>query len=99
MKILAIIDVVPGADLGLVRQHLDDELRASWRLLSDDVLREAHATATPSRVVFVLETADVPEAQRRFSEMPLVTRGLLAVELIELRPFTNWSRLFATQGS
>jgi hypothetical protein len=94
MKVLALIDVAHGADIGKVRAGIEEELRASWELYKAGLLREAYATATPTRVVFVLEVESVAEAQRHLSEMPLVTAGLMHIELIELKAFTNWSLLF-----
>jgi hypothetical protein len=95
MKVLAIIDVVPGADVAAVRARLDEELRASWRLFAEGKLREAYGTATPTRVVFVLEAESVGEARAELEHMPLVAEQLFRVELVELRPFTNWSLRFA----
>jgi hypothetical protein len=95
MKILAIIDVVPGADVAALRARLEEELHASWKLFAAGKLREAYATSTPTRVVFVLEAESVAEAKSEMERMPLVAAKLLRVELVELRPFTNWSLLFA----
>jgi hypothetical protein len=95
MKILAIIDVVPGSDVTELRARLDEELRASWILFAGGKLREAYATSAPTRVVFVLEAANMAEADAELERMPLVAARLLRVELVELRPFTNWSLLFA----
>jgi hypothetical protein len=95
MKILAIVDVVPGADVAAMRARLHEELRASWKLFTADTLREAYATASPTRVVFVLEAESVAEANAEMDRMPLIAAQLLRVELVELRPFTNWSLLFA----
>ena len=58
-------------------------------------MREAYATPSPTRVVFVLEAADAEAALEHLRKLPLVATGLLRVELIELRPFVNWSLLFA----
>jgi hypothetical protein len=95
MKILAIIDVVTGANLEELRSELPNELRGSWELFSQGVLREAYATASPGRVVFVLEAEDHADAQKQLDSLPLVGKKILRVELVELRPFVNWSMLFA----
>jgi hypothetical protein len=95
MKILALIDVAPGAGVESIRAELVDELKGSWQLFSSGVLREAYATATPSRVVFVLEAADAADAERLLRQLPLIAGGMLRLEVIELRPFVNWSMLFA----
>jgi len=46
-------------------------------------------------VVFVLEAEDRAHAQTEISKLPLIASGSFHVELIELRPFVNWSLLFA----
>jgi hypothetical protein len=95
MKFIAIIDVVPGAPLENVKADLPNEVRESWKLFATGALREAYATDSPTRVVFVLESADAASAAADLGKLPLIRAGLLAHELIELRPFANWSLLFA----
>jgi hypothetical protein len=95
MRILAIIDVAPSAKLETVKRELVSELKGSWALYASGTLREAYATASPTRVVFVLEADDVAHADRELYKLPLVAQGLFTCELVELRPFVNWSMLFA----
>ena len=95
MKILAIIDVAPGTQMESVRAKLANELKGSWALFASSVLREAYATATPTRVVFVLEAEGAVHAEEHLRKLPLVAAGHLNFELVELRPFVNWSILFS----
>ena len=95
MKVLAIIDVAPGAQMETVRSRLADEIKGSWALFASGVLREAYATAAPTRVVFVLEADDLAHAGEQLRKLPLIAAGLLRFELTELRPFVNWATLFA----
>jgi hypothetical protein len=95
MKLLAIIDLASDAPIELVRRELPDELKGSWDLFAKGVLREAYLTETPTRVVFILEAADMTDAEEKLERLPLVAKGAMRVGLIELRPFTNWSRLFS----
>ena len=95
MKILAIIDVLPGAAMESVRAELTNELKGSWTLFASGVLREAYAAATPTRVVFVLEAEDAAHAEEHLRKLPLVAAGHFNFEIVELRPFVNWSMLFA----
>jgi hypothetical protein len=95
MKLLAIIDLAPDASADEVRRELPNELKGSWDLFAKGVLREAYQTETPTRVVFILEAADMTDAEEQLEGLPLVAKGAMRVGLIELRPFTNWSRLFA----
>jgi hypothetical protein len=98
MNILAIVDVAESASVERIRADLKSELRASWALFTSGVLREAYATERPTRVVFVLEAADVAAAQRALDGLPLVAAGQFRVELTEFRPFANWSLLFDSAG-
>lgn len=95
MKVLAVVEVAPGARMEDVRARLAAELRESWALFASGVLREAYATASPGCVVFMLEAEDAGHAEMQLRKLPLVAEGLLRLELTELRPFTNWSLLFA----
>jgi hypothetical protein len=67
----------------------------SWRLFASGFLREAYATGAPTRVVFVLEAESSTAADTQLRKLPLVAQGRMLVELVELRPFVNWSMLFA----
>jgi hypothetical protein len=95
MKVLAVLTLMPEAQVGTVRAELANELRGSWALYSADVLREAYATEDPKRVVFVIEAEDSAAAKRQLAQLPLVAAGMFNVECLELRPFVNWSMLFA----
>ena len=64
-------------------------------MFASGVLREAYATATPTRVVFVLEAEDAARAEEHLRKLPLVAAGHFNFEIVELRPFVNWSMLFA----
>ena len=95
MKVLAVVSLAASADLSEVRRLLVEELRGSWTLFSENIVREAYMTDDPSRVVFVLEAEDLAAAEGRLQKLPLVKSGAFTLQLIELRPFANWARLFA----
>jgi len=95
MKFLAIIDVTAGAPMEAIRGELPQELRGSWALYASGVLREAYATESPGRVVFVLEASDAADAKRHLDTLPFLAKGAMQAHLFELRPFVNWSMLFA----
>lgn len=95
MKVLAILTLMPEAELGRLRAELASELRGSWELYASGILREVYATEDPKRVVFVLEADTAAAARRQLASLPLIAAGMFKVECIELRPFINWSMLFA----
>ena len=94
MKVLAIIGLSETADRSQVVGRLNEELQESWELFAGGVIREAYMTDDPSRVAFVLETTDLAAAETALRRRPLVRGGQFAFQLIELRPFSNWARLF-----
>lgn len=96
MKYLALIDVEDSAALERVQAEISGELIGLWQLFASGVLREAYATSTPTRVVFVLEVDGQVRAEEHLRTLPLIAAGLLHVDLVELQPFVNWARLFAS---
>lgn len=95
MKCLAIIDVADKAPIDAIRAGLRDELRHSWTLFVEGTLREACATDKPTQIVFVLEANSVEEAASHLGRLPMIEAGIITFRVIELRPFANWSLLFA----
>jgi hypothetical protein len=95
MKILATLTVKPEANLEKLRAELADELRGSWALYACGALREVYATERPRRVVFVIEAADAAAARQLLAPLPWVAAGAFEIAFSELRPFVNWSMLFA----
>ena len=98
LKVLAILSLKAKASFESVRAELANEIRCSWSLFATGVLREAYATEIPSRVVFVIEADDMAAAERQLVPLPLIAAGLFDVEFMELRPFVNWSMLFARES-
>jgi hypothetical protein len=96
MKVLAMLTLKPDARLDAVRADLANEIRGSWSLFASGVVREAYATELPSRVVFIIEADSVADAERSLSSLPLIAAGMFEVKTMELRPFVNWSLLFAS---
>jgi hypothetical protein len=95
LEVLAIIDVARGAKTAELRKALPEEIKGSWGLFASGVLPEAYATASPTRVVFVLEAENGAAAEAQLRSLPMVAAGSMRVEYVELRPFVNWSALFA----
>ncbi len=98
MKVLAILTLVPDAKLQAIRPRLADEIRGSWALYASGVLREVYATDLPTRVVFILEADNASTAERLLAQLPLVAAGAFNTEIVELRPFVNWSTLFSAES-
>jgi hypothetical protein len=85
----------PEAQLETVRAELANELKGSWALYAAGVLREVYATEDPKKVVFMVEAADAEAALQILAPLPMIAAGMFKMEFVELRPFVNWSMLFA----
>jgi hypothetical protein len=94
MKILALEKDIPGAPAGDNTALLQDEARAVWELMHSGVIREIHFRDDRSQAVILLEAGGVAQAQALLAQLPLVKAGLIAFEVIGLRPYPGFARLF-----
>jgi hypothetical protein len=98
MKLLAILRPRDGVDVQTgVARHAEAELRALWELYHDGFVREMYSPGGPGALL-VIEASSVEEAHRALSPLPLVTNKIVAVELIELRPFRAMQMLFSQES-
>jgi hypothetical protein len=96
VKVIALEKEVPGvAAAAFTPQLLKQEATRVWELQQAGVLREIHFRADRSDAVLILECADAVEARSVLATLPLVREGLIAFEVIPLKPYPGLSRLFA----
>lgn len=96
MRILAIEKEVPGVTDEQFQPHLKAEAFRAWELYQAGVIRELYFRADRPDAVLVLECASVEAASEALSTLPLVKAGLIAFDLIPLKPYPGFARLFAT---
>ena len=94
MKILALECELPGAAEDRFRRLGQEEARAVWELHQAGVIRELYFRADRDEAVLVLECATTAEAQRVLGRLPYVREGLIAFDLIPLRAYPGFARLF-----
>ena len=96
MKLLALERSVPGvADEAFTAALLEREARVLWDLQQRGLVREAWFRADVHEAVLVLECASADEARAALSKLPLVEQRLIDFELLPLRPYDGFARLFA----
>jgi hypothetical protein len=98
MKILALERETPGHTNDDFAPHLRAEAERVWALYQDGLIRELYFRADRSEAILVLECADLDEARAALGSLPLVQAGLIDFELIPLRPYPGFARLFAGEG-
>ena len=95
MKILAVEKEVPGVADDTFGPLLKAEAARAWELYQSGVIREMYFRADREEAVLVLECRDVHEAEKQLATLPLVKAGLIAFEVIPLRAYPGFERLFA----
>lgn len=94
MKVLAIMRPAREGDLrGEVMAAADDEMAALWGLYTEGIVREMYSPGGLGAVL-ALEVDSLQDARDRLSRLPLVERGLMALEVLELAPFRALQMLF-----
>ena len=94
MKILALECELPGAAEDRFRRLGQEEARAVWELHQAGVIRELYFRADRDEAVLGLGCATTPEAQRVVGRGPYVDGGVNPFDLIPLRAYPGFARLF-----
>ena len=99
MKILAIEQELPGATPEAFERHAQEEARKAWELHQAGLIRELYFRAEQSIAVLVLECESTNEANEILAELPFVREGLISFELIPLKAYPGFARLFQEHSS
>ena len=95
MRILAIERPVAGVDQAQFTPELRvAEARRAWELHQAGLIRELYFYAEEPMAVLVLECADVAEADAALESLPMVAACLIDFELLPLRAYPGFARLF-----
>lgn len=94
MKILALERELPGSTSEAFQRFAADEARKAWELHQAGWIRELYFRGNETSAVLMLECGTVEEASKILSELPFVREGLIAFELIPLRAYPGFARLF-----
>jgi hypothetical protein len=97
MKILALEHELPNATAEGFQQYAKDEARKVWELVQAGVIREANFRVDRSEAVLVLECPSVEDAREALSTLPFVQNKLITFELIPLKAYPGFERLFVQE--
>ncbi|MBN1681201.1 MAG: superoxide dismutase [Anaerolineae bacterium] len=96
MKLLAIEHEVAGVTRVDFTPELGRaEAARAWELHQAGVIRELYFRQDRNEAVLVLECASVEEAHAVLHTLPLVEAGLITFDVIPLKPYPGFARLFA----
>jgi len=94
MKILALEHEIPEATAEQFQRYAKAEARKVWELNQSGVIRELYFRADQNEAVLVLECDSVPEARNAIAALPFVKEELITFELIPLKAYSGFERLF-----
>jgi hypothetical protein len=92
MKILAIEKELKTVDWENESQTLIEEAKSAYKMMLSGNLREIYFTENKNAVL-VLECEDKIVAKELLDKLPLVRKGIIDFEIMELQPYTGFSRL------
>ena len=95
MKIFAIEHELPSAAPEKFQQYARAEAAQVWELYQRGFIRETYFRADKSEAVLVLECENLEAAQQELLNLPLVAHELITFELIPLKAYPGFERLFA----
>ena len=95
MKVLALGRDTAPADDPRFAEARPAEARRAWELYQADVLREIYFRADRPNGVLVFEVPDLAAARAAIDSLPLVAAGLIDFDLVPLKPYPGFARLFA----
>jgi hypothetical protein len=94
MKILAIEKEMSDARVISFRKHAKAEAKALLKLYLNGIVREFYFRKEKKLAVLILEVKSKVEAKKALSKLPYVSKKLIEFELISLRPYPGFQRLF-----
>lgn len=92
MKILAIERELKVVDWEKETPTLIEEAKEVYQLMLSDVLREIYFTENKNAIL-ILECDDKSAAEKLLAKLPLVSKGMIGFDIMELQPYTGFSRL------
>jgi hypothetical protein len=92
MKILAISSESQGVNWDNENQSLKSEAAEVYKMYLSGTLREIYFTQN-SNAVLILECKNISGAKRIVAKLPLVKKGLIRFEFMELHPYPGLKRI------
>jgi len=95
MKIIAIEKELPGASSKGFEKFSKDESLKAYELYKKGIIRELYFREDKNEAILILECKDIIEAKKYLRNLPFVKEKLIDFELIPLKPYPGFERLFA----
>jgi ribosomal protein S8 len=94
MRIIALEKETNTAKPIEFRRNAKAEAKALWNLYMNGFVREFYFRKEQKLAVLLLEVKNKVEAKKVLGKLPYVSKKLIEFELIPLRPYPGFQRLF-----
>ena len=94
MKIIALEKELENARTIDFRKNAKAEAKALWQLYLKEIVREFYFRKEKNLTVLILEVKNKAEAKKALGKLPFVSKKLIEFELIPLKPYPGFKRLF-----
>lgn len=94
MKILALERELGGAYSADFKKYAKEEAMVLWGLYSSGFVREFYFSADKDSAILVLEADSALVASDKLNKLPFVSKKLIEFELVPLKPYPGFERLF-----
>jgi len=94
MKIIAIEKELSNARTIDFRKNAKAEAKALWHIYQSGLVREFYFRREEKLAVLILEAKNTQIAKTALSKLPFVSKKLIEFELIPLKPYPGFQRLF-----
>lgn len=94
MKMLALEHETEDASPAQFARYARAEAARAWELHQQGFVRELYFRADRDEAILVIECDGVDAAKALLATLPLVEQGLITFEIMPLRPYPGFARLF-----
>src|ERR1043165_2510777 len=97
MQFLMIATITSDAPKKDVIAQIRQEALAAWKLWESEIVRSVYFKADMSGAVMIMEAENIEEINTALDTLPMVHAGLLSPEIMPLKAYTGWEKLFAKE--
>jgi hypothetical protein len=94
MQVLVIARVKPETPMEKVLSFVSPEAGQAWEFYASEQIRQMYYIADMSGAVMVWEGESVESVTQQVEKLPMVKEGILACEILPLKPYTGYASLF-----
>jgi len=94
MRIIALEKELSNARTIDFRKNAKAEAKALWQLYLSGIVRECYFQKDENLAVLILEAKNKNAANKELNKLPFVSKKLIGFELIPLKPYPGFQRLF-----